>query len=181
MNTRLFKTIGGASLAAFVAIAMTAIPAFAAPGYAAITGHRVIHNSATDTYTYVVTTAGKIPLKADSYINGHAVFGYAWLDTSTTPINAVVATIHPSFDDSDFSTGNHWHGHSALLGVENGHLCVQGLESPNFKIVIANNKLALTLSESDATVTSASAPTTSFVIDSSNNCNSGLEVTAPAP
>src|SRR4051812_33501832 len=86
-------TVGAIAILVALLIASPPMNAAAAPSYTTVTDKSVTANSAGTVYKFSVTTAGKIPRTADSYIKSVLVFGYAWLDNSASP-KIVAATIH---------------------------------------------------------------------------------------
>jgi len=157
----------GTSVSVALLVALVVSPmvqsAVAAPSYTSVTGSTVTANPAEKVYYFKATTNGNIPTVADSYIKGVLVFGYAWADASSSPIQAVVVTIHPLANDvtgTKDSTQNpsNWHPHTAQLaetaacsGIGLG-LQVVGLQSPTGGIAINGNTITLTMNANSATV-----------------------------
>lgn len=184
------------TLVAVVAISMMVAPVLAAGSYTLVKNFKVGKLS-SNTEGYALSTTAPIPKTADAYISSQLVFGYAWLDTTSSPIKAVVATLHPGFNDSTFATGDKWHAHTATIvstTTPSGDsiLCLASIASPDFKLGIAGAGLVQALRSSDATVTTADAAT-SFVLQINGDCPGvevplngtptilNLQVVAPAP
>ncbi len=163
-----YKVIGAVTAAIILAIALIGYPMFkaqATPSYTVVTSSSVTSNPTEKVYYFSATTAGNIPRVADDYINSVLVFGYAWLDVHSDPINAVVVTIHPTFRDSA-QNPNHWHPHIAELAptsncqryglglevVNASDLYKQGPASPNGGISINKNTITLRINAESATV-----------------------------
>src|SRR3989442_6079927 len=60
-----------------------------------------------------VTTGGKIPIRADDFINSNPVVGLAWADLRTGKV--FVATIHPVLGRDSLQNPAGWHAHTATL------------------------------------------------------------------
>jgi hypothetical protein len=160
-----YKILGTSVASIALIVALLSSPMFqaiAAPAYTSVTASSVTANSAQTIYKFSATTAGNIPKVADSYINSVLVFGYAWADTSQSPAQAVVVTIHPVANDAvgkdSTQNPNNWHPHTAQLaptgsctGIGLG-LQVVGLQSPTGGIAINGNTITLTMSANSATV-----------------------------
>lgn len=170
-----------AAILGVVLVLAVATPALAkVPGYTDVLKFKVRPNYSEGTIAYYVATGGEIPKQADEYIKSQLVYGYAWLKKPTSPtidtattrplIKAVVATIHPSFTDSRFSSGERWHAHTATLQeVPHVGLCLASIGSPAFKLAIDGNNLVEVLKKSHRTINSADAAT-SFVLVPNRGC-----------
>jgi hypothetical protein len=170
--------VGAVITAAVLAVAFIGYPmliAKAQPAYTNVTDSSVTANPTGKVYFFSVTTNGNIPHVPDGYINSKLVFGYAWLDTDTSPISAVVVTIHPGIKDST-QNPNLWHPHTAKLqptndcsGVGLG-LQVVELASPTAGVSINGNNLTLRIKADSATVTPGTFDAaTAFTIELGNN------------
>jgi hypothetical protein len=167
--------VGAVITAAVLAVAFIGYPmliAKAQPAYTNVTDSSVTANPTEKVYFFSVTTNGNIPHVPDDYINSKLVFGYAWLDTDTSPINAVVVTIHPGIKDS-IQNPNLWHPHTAQLDATSncsGGLEVVGLASPTAGVSINGNNLTLRINADSATVTPGTFDAaTAFTIELGNN------------
>ncbi len=103
MNSRLFATIGGTSVAALLAVSMIVSPALAAGNYLDI--KKAASNVSNGKLSVALTTAGKIPLDGQS-----GAFGYAVLTGGLN--NVLVLVTHMPIDDStheDPVSGFHTH------------------------------------------------------------------------
>jgi len=153
-----YKILGASAASAILVVALitTSISqAMAQPDYTNVTSSSVTANPAEKVYKFSATTNGNIPQVADSYIGGVLVFGYAWLDTSTSPISAVVATIHPVAGRDSTQNPNNWHSHTAQLANTadcSGGLQVVGLQSPTAGVAITGNTITVTMNAGSATV-----------------------------
>ena len=180
-----YKVIGAVTAAIVLAVALIGYPMAKAqaPSYTTVTSSDVTSNPTGKVYYFSATTGGNIPHVADDYINEVLVFGYAWLDVNSDPINAVVVTIHPTFRDSA-QNPNHWHPHIAKLQktddcagyglglqvVNASDLYKNGPASPNGGISINKNTITLRLNADDATVSpSTFDAATAFTIVIGNN------------
>jgi hypothetical protein len=170
--------VGAVITAAVLAVAFIGYPmliAKAQPAYTTVTGSSVTANPTEKVYFFSVTTNGNIPNVPDDYINSKLVFGYAWLDENTSPVSAVVVTIHPGIKDST-QNPNLWHPHTAQLqptadcnGVGLG-LQVVGLASPTAGVSINGNNLTLRIKADSATVNpNTFDAATAFTIELGNN------------
>ena len=108
-----------------------------------------------------VTAGGDIPRFPDDYINSIPVFGYAWLDGA----NAVVATIHPSFDDSA-QNPRAWHTHTVTLDSNN---CITDLGQSQGGVSIKGDTLTLQISTKLAGNINPNIAA-SFEVHPDNNC-----------
>jgi hypothetical protein len=173
------KYIAGAVItAAVLVVAFIGYPmliAKAQPAYTTVTDSSVTANPTGKVYFFRVTTDGNIPHVPDDYINSKLVFGYAWLDTDTDPISAVVVTIHPGIKDST-QNPNLWHPHTAKLKATDNcssvglGLEVVGLASPTGGVAINGNNLTLRINADSATVKpSTFDAATAFTIELGNN------------
>jgi hypothetical protein len=124
-------------------------------------------------YKFSATTAGNIPKVADSYIVGVLVFGYAWLDVNTSPISAVVATIHPVAGRDSTQNSDNWHSYTAQLSATadcSVGLQVVGLNSPTAGVAITGNTITVTMSGNSASVSpSTFDAATGFTLVSGSN------------
>jgi hypothetical protein len=156
---------------------MVVVPALAAPSYTTVTNSSVRQNPSGNVYTFSATTDGIIPKVADSYIADQVlVFGYAWLDVGTSPISAVVATIHPAAGKDSTQNPNNWHAHTAQLAATadcSGFglgLQVVGLLSPTSGVAITGNTINVTMNANSATVTPDTVDAaTGFTLVQGNN------------
>ena len=108
-----------------------------------------------------VTAGGDIPRFPDDYINSVPVFGYAWLDGA----NAVVATIHPSFDDSA-QNPRAWHTHTVTLDSNNS---IIDLGKSQGGVIINGDTLTLQMSKKLAGNINPDTAA-SFEVHPDNNC-----------
>lgn len=166
----------GIFAAGFVILVATLVtaPALAFPAYAGVANSTVTVTSNPPNVEFMVTALANIPRHADSYINSHLAFGYAWIEPETPGVEAdtVWAIIHPNLaDDSAFANPQDWHAHTAKINSTLNTVepyCVTQINSPNFTLKINGKKLTENLAPSDATITS-DATTTSFVLDAPVN------------
>jgi hypothetical protein len=105
------------------------------------------------------------------YILSVLVFGYAWVDTTSS--NGIVTAIHPTFRDSNQNPSG-WHTHSVILsrGTLSSDFCIQQLRTTQGGISIINNKLSVHIP-----VTLAPNLAASFVVQRDSGCTApGLGV-----
>jgi len=113
-----------------------------------------------------VTTNGDIPKKPDEDIKSVLGFGFAWLDGS----KAIVAAIHPKFDDSN-QNPNAWHTHTVDIA---GNGCVDVKKSQG-GVIIKGNTMTLQFPEEFAGNIDPSK-VASFKLVEDSSCDSGAKV-----
>jgi hypothetical protein len=153
-----YKILGATGASVFLVVALLSSPMFyamAQPSYTEVDSSSVTSNPAEKVYEFSVTTNGNIPQVADEYINGVLVFGYAWVDIGTSPVSAVVATIHPVAGRDSTQNPDNWHPHTAELASDadcGGGLKVVGLQSPTAGVAITGNTITVIMNANSATV-----------------------------
>jgi hypothetical protein len=123
-----------------------------------------------------VTTDDDIPRKTD--VSPHAVAGFAWADLDTGKV--LVATIHPTFRDSNQNPDS-WHLHAAQLaeGVNGHNFCIDSfLPNPQGGIAIKDNKMSINIENSQMPFETAEIDgAVGFVVELEPSCvNTGLAV-----
>ena len=118
--------------------------------YVHVTESSVTPTFPNDMENFEITTLETIPQSSDSYIQSIELFGYAWLNSTSYPADAVVATIHPSYDDN-YEYPELWHTHTISVN-QNG--CVVDMQEINSFALPEDNVLSIYVSNSEATVSS---------------------------
>jgi len=134
-NNNITAQVVGLVLSLILAIGLVGMPTALAttiPTYTNVEDSSVEENNGKMKLT--VTTEGDIPKKADDFINSVLGFGFAWLDGN----EAIVAVIHPDFDDSN-QNPKAWHTHTVTLDGDN---CVT-VEDSQGGVIIKGNTLTL--------------------------------------
>jgi len=134
-NNNITAQVVGSVLSLILAIGLVGMPTALAttiPTYTNVEDSSVEENNGKMKLT--VTTEGDIPKKADDFINSVLGFGFAWLDGN----EAIVAVIHPDFDDSN-QNPKAWHTHTVTLDGDN---CVT-VEDSQGGVIIKGNTLTL--------------------------------------
>jgi hypothetical protein len=154
-------------LTLILAIGLVVIPTVLAqdePDYTELTDATAEENNGKIKLT--VTTDGDIAKKPDDFINSVLGFGFAWLDGN----EAIVAAIHPDFDDSN-QNPNAWHTHTVTLDGDN---CVD-VDDSQGGVIIKGNTITLQLSKQ---FTGNIDPTdaVSFKLVEDESCDSGARV-----
>jgi hypothetical protein len=149
------------------------------PAYMQVSsGSATAQNSQTAKLT--VTTNGKIPIRADTFINSNPVVGFAWADLSTG--KAFVTTIHPSFKD-DNQNPSGWHAHTVSLtggATSPNDFCIASIDSnPTAGISIIGNTMNVSVPQSS--LPAGETPSTlgavvGFTVQFDSACSSGLAV-----
>lgn len=122
-----------------------------------------------------IDAAGDIPRKTDT--SPDAVVGFAFVDVDT--FRVLVATIHPTFDDSAQNPFS-WHLHSAQLGAgtASSDACIVSFfPNPTGGIQIQDDTMTINVQSSDLPVaTSAFDAAVGFVVNPDLGCPAGLGV-----
>jgi hypothetical protein len=122
-----------------------------------------------------VDAAGDIPRKTD--VSPDAVAGFGFLDADTFIV--VVATIHPTFDDSAQNPFS-WHLHAAQLGTgtASSDACIVSFfTNPTGGIQIQDDTMTINVQSSALPVaTSALDVAVGFVVNPDAGCPAGLGV-----
>jgi hypothetical protein len=126
-----------------------------------------------------VTTRGKIPIRADDFINSNPIVGLAWADLSSGKV--FVATIHPVIGRDSLQNPAGWHAHTASLsgGATAPHdFCVASIDStPTAGIAIEANTMAVNVAASDLPEPpSWFNAAAGFTVQKDSACASGLAV-----
>jgi len=118
--------------------------------YGTVTASSVTPYILGENISFEVTTQGTIPLTPDAYISSTLAFGYAWLDSTSFPADAVAATIHPAMTDTS-PDPNVWHTHNVTLDA-NG--CVTSM--PDLQSVFGTNDNFMPVNAMESTVVTPS-------------------------
>lgn len=156
----------GLVLSSILATGLVGIPMALAqdePDYTELTDASVEQNNGKMELT--VTTEGDIPRFPDDFIDSVLGFGYAWLDGN----EAIVAAIHPEFDDSN-QNPNAWHTHTVEL--TNGCVAVDDSQGG---VKIDGNTMTLQL-PNEFTGDIEPSQAVSFKLVEDENCDSGAAV-----
>jgi hypothetical protein len=141
-NNNITVQVVGLVLSLILGIGLVGIPtALAQPDYTKLNDASA-EKADDGKMKLTVTTGADIPRKPDDYINSVPVFGYAWLDGG----KAIVAVIHPTFDDSAQNPKS-WHTHPVTLDSDN---CITDLGKSQGGISIQGNILTLQISVKQA-------------------------------
>lgn len=172
-NNNITVQVSGLVLTLILAIGLVGIPkALAQPPYNVISDASA---EQTDGKMKLTATAeGDIAKKPDDYIDSVPVFGYAWLDGN----EAIVAAIHPTFDDSAQNPKS-WHTHPVTLDGDN---CITKLGTSQGGISIKGDIITLQIATKQAGNINPDTAA-SFEVHPDDNCeppegtDNGLKVT----
>jgi hypothetical protein len=120
------------------------IVAAAVPSYATIESAEAAEVGGA--LTLQADAGGDIPRRADTYIGGVAVFGYAWADLGTG--RAIVAVIHPAIGRDSNQNPDAWHIHPVQLAAGAGasNFCIVSLGTSQAGIAIVGDEIRVNIS-----------------------------------
>jgi hypothetical protein len=172
MNSSSIAGIAAAILVAGILIATPYARAF--PSWAVVdSASAAVKNKNTSTLT--LDAAGDIPRKTDT--SPDAVVGFAFVEAPT--LEVLVATIHPTFDDSAQNPFS-WHLHAAQLGAgtASSDLCIVSFfPNPTAGISIQGDIMSINIVNSKMPMeTSDLTHAVGFVVNPDGGCPAGLGV-----